>query len=87
MEEALTRAYAHEADLAELQGIMIDLLAICRLRRQTGPPRLEGMPTAPTVIDSLLWIPWVGGSGTYMISGLFGSGQGGSFTPQGTDGD
>lgn len=86
MDEVFARAEDRHERLRELGEIGYELLVNCRLRKQIGPAQLNGLPPAPTVIATTLWIPWVGGSPTWMLADLFGSGQGGNYTPQGTGG-
>lgn len=85
--EVLANLRDQEGNLIELLGIVLEMLDNCRTRKHLGPADFSNMPPAPTVIQQTLWLPWLGGSGTYMISGLFGSGQGGNYTPQSGDGD
>jgi hypothetical protein len=67
--EVLANLHAQGDNLTDLFFIILELLENCRLRHQLGP--VEGLTPAPTVIQNTLWIPWIGGSGTYMLADLF----------------
>ena len=71
MDEVFERSKDRQARLMELEEIGFELLMNCRVRKQIGPPRLRGLPSAPTVIENTLWIPWVSGSATWMLADLF----------------
>jgi len=81
-DEVLAATEKMYVDLAEQEEILFELLVSCRLRHQTGPPQLLGMPPAPTVIERTLWLPWLGQGSSWLWADYFG----GTLTEEGDDG-